>query len=297
MNSDMSSSSKRLAVLIDAENASADAIETLLQEVTRYGTAHVKRIYGDWTNGQLAAWKAKLNKLAILPIQQFRYTTGKNATDSALIIDAMDLLYTRNFDGFCIVSSDSDFTRLASRIRESGLVVYGFGEPKTPEAFVSACDKFVYTDQFKPLGSSNSDLSGEKQRSKDGQIAFVPSPFDSILANEAKQNSKDAQKLAKPSASTAVNGSQQSLEIDKKLLKLLKKAYAAIVDSDGWAHVGTLGAQIKKLCPNFNPKSYGHKQLGKLLKATNVFDFKETANSKNPKAKDMYIKQRLGAAA
>ncbi len=294
----MSSKSKRLAVLIDAENASAEVIETLLQAVTQYGTAHVKRIYGDWTNGQLAAWKDKLNKLAIQPIQQFRYTTGKNSIDNALIIDAMDLLYTRNFDGFCIVSSDSDFTRLASRIRESGLVVYGFGEPKTPEAFVSACDQFIYTDPFKPLKSSTSDLpTGNKQTSKDAQNAFVPDPFASILSHENKQTSKDAQNASKTAASTTTSASQQSLKIDKKLLKLLKDAYAAIVGSDGWAHVGTLGAQIKKLCPNFNPKSYGHKQLGKLLKATNVFDFKETPNTKNPMAKDVYIKQRLGAFA
>lgn len=298
MDNDMSSKSKRLAVLIDAENASAEGIETLLKEVTQYGTAHVKRIYGDWTNGQLVNWKAKLNKLAIQPIQQFRYTTGKNSTDSALIIDAMDLLYTRNFDGFCIVSSDSDFTRLASRIRESGLVVYGFGEPKTPEAFVSACDEFIYTDKFKPLESSTSDLSTEnKQSSKEAQKAFVPEPFASILSNENKQNSKDGQKSSKTSASTSTNTSQQSLKIDKKLLKLLKDAYAAIVGSDGWAHLGTLGAQIKKLSPGFNPKSYGHKQLGKLLKATNVFDFRETPHSKNPKIKEVYIKQRLGAFA
>ncbi len=208
----------------------------------------------------------------------------------------MDLLYTRNFDGFCIVSSDSDFTRLASRIRESGLVVYGFGAPKTPEAFVSACDKFIYTDTFKPDSSTSDRSTGNKKSSKDAQKASVPSPFDSIgLPNGTQQNLKDAQKASKTSAST--NTSQQSLKIDKKLLKLLKDAYAAIVDSDGWAHLGTLGAQIKTLSPGFNSKSYGHRQLGKLLKATNGFDFKETPNTKNPKAKEVYIKQRLGAFA
>jgi uncharacterized LabA/DUF88 family protein len=138
--------SKRLAVLIDADNADPKLIEPLLGEVAKYGVPHVKRIYGDWTNPQLNPWKVKLNELAIHPIQQFSYTQGKNATDSALIIDAMDLLYTKNFDGFCLVSSDSDFTRLASRIRESGLSVYGFGEKKTPQAFVSACDKFTYVE-------------------------------------------------------------------------------------------------------------------------------------------------------
>ncbi len=147
MKSEVQFRSDRLAVLIDADNASAKLIEPLLKEIAKYGTAHVKRIYGDWTNTQLSGWKDKLNKFAIQPMQQFRYSVGKNSTDSALIIDAMDLLYTQNFDGFCIVSSDSDFTRLASRIRESGLVVYGFGEKeKTPEAFISACDKFIYTE-------------------------------------------------------------------------------------------------------------------------------------------------------
>ena len=125
----------RLAILIDADNAKASLVEPLLKEIAKYGTANVKRIYGNWTSPQLSSWKDKLNKFAIQPIQQFSYTSGKNATDSALIIDAIDLLYTNNFDGFCIVSSDSDFNRLACRIRESGLFVYGFGEKKTPEPF------------------------------------------------------------------------------------------------------------------------------------------------------------------
>ena len=136
----------RLAVLIDADNAPPTIVEGLMTEIAKYGTASVKRIYGDWTQPGLKRWKESLLEHSILPIQQFGYTKGKNATDSAMIIDAMDLLYSGNFDGFCIVSSDSDFTRLASRIRESGLIVYGFGEQKTPDAFVSACDKFIFTE-------------------------------------------------------------------------------------------------------------------------------------------------------
>ncbi len=136
----------RLAVLIDADNARPSTTENLLTEVAKYGVASVKRIYGDWTTPNLSGWKQVLLEHSIQPIQQFRYTVGKNATDSAMIIDAMDLLYTNRFDGFCLVSSDSDFTRLASRIREAGLIVYGFGERKTPKAFVSACDKFIYTE-------------------------------------------------------------------------------------------------------------------------------------------------------
>jgi len=137
---------KKLAVLIDADNAQASIVDGLLAEIANYGIASVKRIYGDWTSSSLKGWKEILLLHSIQPIQQFAYTKGKNATDSAMIIDAMDLLYTNKFDGFCIISSDSDFTKLASRIRESGLLVYGFGEHKTPSAFVSACDKFIYTE-------------------------------------------------------------------------------------------------------------------------------------------------------
>jgi len=137
---------RRLALLIDADNASPAIIAGLLSEISNYGVLTVKRIYGDWTTPNLGGWKGSLLDYSIVPIQQFRYTVGKNATDSALIIDAMDILYGGNVDGFCLVSSDSDFTKLASRIRESGLVVYGFGERKTPNAFVSACDKFIFVD-------------------------------------------------------------------------------------------------------------------------------------------------------
>ena len=140
----------KLAVLIDADNAQASIVGELLAEVSRYGTASVKRAYGDWTTTNLKGWKDVLHKMAIQPMQQFSYTTGKNSTDSSLIIDAMDLLHGGSLDGFCLVSSDSDFTRLATRIREAGLVVYGFGEKKTPQPFVAACDKFIYTEILKP---------------------------------------------------------------------------------------------------------------------------------------------------
>ncbi|MBT3312006.1 MAG: NYN domain-containing protein [Desulfobacterales bacterium] len=146
---------EKLAVLIDADNAQPSIIDGLLSEIATYGTANVKRIYGDWTLPGLKGWKEVLLQYSIQPIQQFGYTTGKNATDSALIIDAMDLLYTGKFDGFCIVSSDSDFTKLASRIRETGLFVYGFGEKKTPKAFVSACDKFIFTEVLRSKDDSS----------------------------------------------------------------------------------------------------------------------------------------------
>ncbi|MDR2767839.1 MAG: NYN domain-containing protein [Treponema sp.] len=163
----------KLAVLIDADNTQAAIIEGLLAEVAKYGVASVKRIYGDWTSTHLRSWKEKLLDYAIQPIQQFSYTTGKNATDSAMIIDAMDLLYSEKLDGFCVVSSDSDFTRLASRLRESGRRVYGFGEKKTPRAFVSVCDKFIYTeilrdtqddeDETKPAVKPRRDFKGDRK--------------------------------------------------------------------------------------------------------------------------------------
>ena len=144
----VSENAAKLAVLIDADNAQPSITEGLLAEVAKYGTAHVKRAYGDWTGTSLKGWKDQLLAQSIQPIQQFAYTTGKNATDTAMVIDAMDLLYSGRFDGFCIVSSDSDFTRLAARLRESGLTVYGFGERKTPKPFVAACDKFIYIENL-----------------------------------------------------------------------------------------------------------------------------------------------------
>lgn len=154
----MPSSNEKLAVLIDADNAQASIASELLAEVSSYGTATVKRAYGDWTTSNLSGWKEVLHNLAIQPVQQFRFTVGKNATDSALIIDAMDLLHGGTVDGFCLVSSDSDFTRLATRIREAGLAVYGFGERKTPKPFVTACDKFVYTEILRPAAADSSEV-------------------------------------------------------------------------------------------------------------------------------------------
>lgn len=250
----------RLAVLIDADNANADLIELLLKEIAKYGTSHVKRIYGDWTNFRLNKWKDKLNKFAIQPIQQFGYTTGKNATDSALIIDAMDLLYTQNFDGFCLVSSDSDFTRLASRIRESGLVVYGFGEKKTPEAFISTCDKFIYTEIL-------------------GQVDGDYRP-DSTQAGDDKSQPK--------SASDTKN--HQKLKSNKQLVKFLKDAYEAVDSEDEWAHLGVFGAQLTKISPAFDSRNYGYKKLSDLVRATDMFEVRETPHGKSSTVKDLHIR-------
>ncbi|MFT4172783.1 MAG: NYN domain-containing protein [Rhodocyclaceae bacterium] len=168
------SAQARLAVLIDADNASSAIIEGLIAEIANYGVASVKRIYGDWTTPNLSSWKTALLDYSIVPIQQFRYTVGKNATDSAMIIDAMDLMYTQRFDGFCLVSSDSDFTRLAARIREEGLMVYGFGERKTPKPFVSACHKFIYTDVLRePVEEQTPDIRKTRAKELSGDARLI----------------------------------------------------------------------------------------------------------------------------
>jgi len=178
---------QNLAVLIDADNAQPSIVEGLLSEIAKYGTANVKRIYGDWTLPGLKGWKEVLLEYSIQPMQQFGYTSGKNATDSALIIDAMDLLYTGKFDGFCIVSSDSDFTKLASRIREAGLLVYGFGEKKTPQPFVSACDKFIFTEVLRSKDDKRDSISRRpvSQLKKDTKLV-------NLLRNAVDASSDDS---------------------------------------------------------------------------------------------------------
>ncbi|MBU1243889.1 NYN domain-containing protein [Myxococcota bacterium] len=178
----------KLAVLIDADNAQAAIIDGLLAEIARFGVASVRRIYGDWTSTRLQSWKKTLLQYSIQPVQQFGYTQGKNATDSALIIDAMDLLYTRRFDGFCLVSSDSDFTRLAMRLREEGLVVYGFGEKKTPEPFVQACDKFIYTEVLRP----EEDLPGKPAAASKPVEKGVPKPIVRMIAKSIEDVSEES---------------------------------------------------------------------------------------------------------
>ena len=180
-------SSDKLAVLIDADNAQPSIVDSLLAEIANYGVASVKRIYGDWTSPGLKGWKEVLLQHSIQPMQQFAYTKGKNATDSAMIIDAMDLLYTGNFNGFCIVSSDSDFTKLASRIRESGLLVYGFGEKKTPSPFVSACDKFIYTEVLRAKTDDSEAIAKKSSSELKGDTKLV-----SLLRNAVEAASDES---------------------------------------------------------------------------------------------------------
>ncbi|GLY50676.1 NYN domain-containing protein [Lentzea sp. NBRC 102530] len=245
-------SAVKLAVLIDADNAQPSITEALLAEIAKYGTAHVKRAYGDWTGTSLKGWKDHLLAQSIQPIQQFAYTTGKNATDAAMVIDAMDLLYSDRFDGFCIVSSDSDFTRLAARLRESGLTVYGFGERKTPKPFVAACDKFVYVENL---------VSPE---------AEVPA---------------ETPLVRKPVAAAA------QLKGDTTLVKLLRNAVEAASDDDGWASLSAVGSIITKQRPEFDSRTYGYSKLSDLITATTLFEVDRRGHGEG-KQSAVYVKDR-----
>lgn len=248
----------RLAVLIDADNAQAAVIEGLLAEIARFGEATVKRIYGDFTSPNSASWKKVLQKYAIKPIQQFAYTTGKNATDSTLIIDAMDLLYTRKFDGFCLVTSDSDFTGLAVRIREEGLTILGFGEQKTPEAFRNACHKFILTEVLRPSSP----------------------PAETATPQPKPENTYQP----------------QMPETDKKAVIFPKKfvlnALEQSCDDTGWANLGTFGSYLTKLQPDFDSRVYGYKKLSDLVKArSDIFSTEERAVPGKPH-KVLYIRAK-----
>lgn len=222
----MPDETRRLAVLIDADNASAAVIGEILSEVASLGTASVKRVYGDFTSSNLNSWRTVLAEYAIQPIQQFRNTVGKNASDSALIIDAMDLLHTRELEGFCLVSSDSDFTRLATRIREDGLPVYGFGEEKTPKAFIKACDRFFYTEIFRTKGVAPATVKPAAQLS----------PLRNAPGDETFKAALD-----------------QAID-------------AATRVETGRANLAAVGNHLYKLLPDFDPRNYGFKQLSDLLR-------------------------------
>ena len=230
-------------MLIDADNAQPSITEGLLAEVAKYGTAHVKRAYGDWTASNLKGWKDHLLAQSIQPIQQFAYTRGKNATDAAMVIDAMDLLYSGRFDGFCIVSSDSDFTRLAARLRESALTVYGFGERKTPKPFVAACDKFIYIENL---------TFSEDEEDENGGDA----PAKGVPA-----------KPARPKPTSAAQ-----LKNDHGLVNFLRSAVQAASDEDGWAPLAGVGNIITNQRPDFDPRSYGYGKLSDLITATTLFE-------------------------
>ena len=234
--------SQRIAMLIDGDNAQPSMIEKMLAETTKYGLITIRRIYGDWTASNMGGWKEGLQTHAIQPIQQFRYTVGKNATDSAMIIDAMDLFYSGSVDGFCLVSSDSDYTRLATRIRENGIFVMGIGKKQTPRAFVNACDLFVYVENLGPVEPVKADSAKTTTRKK-----------------RTKKNSEEKD-----------NNSQNNP------IPLLKKAFDLAAQDSGWAFLGSLGHHIRQLDPGFDSRTFGFRQLSLLIQAyPDEFETKE----------------------
>lgn len=232
----------RLAVLIDADNASRTAMKDVMAEVAVYGTPTIKRIYGDWTSPNMNSWKSILLETAITPIQQYSYTTGKNSTDSAMIIDAMDILYSGTCDGFVLVSSDSDFTRLATRLREAGMKVYGMGEKKTPKPFIVACDKFVYIEVIRAAAKQAAEAAKKKEA-------------------QAKKTAKKENKKCQTSSSPA----------PEEIVELIAESVEDLCEEDGLAHMGKLGNLLLKKQPDFDPRNYGFSKLSKLIRALDRF--------------------------
>ena len=241
----------QLAVLIDADNIPYSNIKGMLEEIAKLGIPTIKRIYGDWTKRTVAGWKPALLQHAITPVQQYSYTTGKNATDSAMIIDAMDILHSQKVDGFCLVSSDSDFTRLAIRLRESGMTVIGIGEKKTPQPFIVACDKFIYIE-----------IIGAKESIK---------PDTSSSAAES-------------TTITEVD------PIDKRFIQLLKSSIEDLADDNGWAFLAEVGSLIIKKKPDFDPRNYGFSKLTPLIKSLNEYFEIDERDSGKPHIKHIYVR-------
>lgn len=244
---------KKIAVLIDAENASYSILGAMLTELSKHGHIIVKKAYGDWSSQHLINWKTPLNELAINPVQQFSYTQGKNSSDAAMIIDAMDLLYTEQFDAFALVTSDSDFTKLASRLKESQIYVFGVGENKTPIAFRNACDDFILTEVLKTPDE-------EKEDEKKG-------------VTKKEETKKTKKQLCQ----------------DAKLVNILRNAVSEYSDDDGWALLGACGSLIKRQYPDFDPRNYGYRTLTLLIETTDLFTIDRR---KNGQASIVYVKDK-----
>ena len=241
---------RKVALLIDGDNAQPSLIGQILTEAGKYGLVTIRRIYGDWTTVNMSGWKNALHDSAIQPIQQFRYTIGKNATDSAMIIDAMDILHGHLVDGFCIVSSDSDYTRLATRIREMGFFVMGIGKRSTPKAFVNGCNIFIYTENLVPRGREREPR--EPRRRDRGGAA-------------RKGGVKETREEQEEREDTAKDREDKAGKYDP--VPLLKGAFDMAVHEDGWANLGEIGFYLRQLDPGFDPRTYGFKQLSQLIKS------------------------------
>lgn len=245
---------KKIAVLIDADNVSEKYIKYIIDEISNHGIPTYKRIYGDWTKPNLASWKNVLLNYSITPIQQYSYTTGKNSTDAALIIDAMDILYSNSVDGFCIVSSDSDFTKLAARLREAGMLVIGMGEKKTPTPFISACEMFKYLEVL---------------------VSMASKPVETKSVKETQP--PEEQKVGM----TSIN----------KLVETIKTIITEISDEDGWAFLGKVGSTLNKRYPDFDTRNYGYAKLTPLVSSLNKFEIRSVRTS-NPSISLKYIRNK-----
>ena len=269
----------KLAVLIDADNVPYSNVKGMMEEIAKYGTPTTKRIYADWTRPNSNGWKAVLLEHAITPVQQYSYTTGKNSSDSALIIDAMDLLYTKNVDGFCIVSSDSDFTRLAIRLRESGMRVIGIGEKKTPSSLIAACDRFIFLEV----------LDGATSKKKTDKRVATP-----IATPNQGKNKKPSAPIEVQENPTIPETSEKEIvsKIDLQTIELIESTIEAIGDDDGWAFLGDVGNLIVRNKPEFDPRNYGFAKLTPLLKSmSDILEIDERDSEKRG-IKHVYVRMR-----
>lgn len=249
-------------MLIDGDNAQHNLLKQMFEEASRYGEVTIRRAYGDWTEPNLANWRPVMLAHAIQPIQQWRYTTGKNATDSALIIDAMDILYSGTVQGFCVVSSDSDYTRLCTRIRESGLFVMGIGREKTPEAFINACNVFVYVENL-----IQSDEIKEPDEVKPATTVKKADEVKTPVVVKAPAKAKPGAAV-KTSATAKAPAKAKPDASQKDLLNLLRRAFdIAVQDDEGWVHLGPLGSALQRIEPSFDSRTYGFKSLSLLIKS------------------------------
>lgn len=242
----------KMAVLIDGDNAQASLLPKMLAEIAKHGSLTIRRIYGDWTTSTMHSWKEALHMHAVQPIQQFRYTVGKNATDSTLIIDAMDIMHRRLVEGFCIVSSDSDYTRLATRIREEGFFVMGIGQKKTPKSFVNACDLFIYTENLAPRRDNKPRQEQGRSHSRGGGGRKTEAQ-----AQQQKQTQEQP---------------PQALYAGADPMPLLREAFEMVVQENGWANLGPMGKALQQLDPGFDPRSFGQRQLSSLIRSLPDFE-------------------------
>ncbi len=286
----------RLAVLIDADNAPRTAIKEVMAEVAVYGTPTIKRIYGDWTSPNMSTWKPLLLENALTPIQQYAYTTGKNATDSAMIIDAMDILYSGRVDGFVLVSSDSDFTRLATRLREAGMKVYGMGERKTPGPFIVACDKFVYIEVIRAAGEKARQAAREAARAAEAERARQKAEQERQERERQEQEKADATKkrrkkpepVPKPEPPKAENSEPL---VPEDIVELLADSVEDLADEDGYAFMGELGNLLVKKQPDFDPRNFGFSKLTKLFKALDRFEI-DVRSTNLPNVKHIFVRDK-----